>query len=260
MTYIQLDALRLLVGVVLIGVAILLTRLERVRYTKTLLIGTVRTVIQLLAIGFLLRGVFEIRTWWLNLAVLLVMITVATWNAVRRQDVKLDGYFRMAAIALLVGPLSVLFVVVFLVLRTGPADSQYVIPLGGMIIAYAMNAMTLFKNRFDAEIAARRREVEARLALGATARNAAEEVIRQSWRAALLPTINFMMMVGIVQIPGMMGGQIIGGADPLDAALYQILVAFQLAAAAVISCFVVARLTFHATFTPAHQFARAPGA
>jgi len=131
--------------------------------------------------------------------------------------------------------------------------AQYLIPLGGMIIAYAMNALTLYKGRFDAEIRARRNEVEARLALGATGRRAAEEVVRQAYRAALLPTINFMMVVGIVQIPGMMGGQIIGGADPLDAALYQILVAFQLAAAAMISCFVVSRLTFRRTFTPSHQ-------
>jgi putative ABC transport system permease protein len=182
------------------------------------------------------------------------MVAVAAYNAVRRQEHATPGYSGIAVAALLVGPFSVLAVVVFAVIPVTPwFKAQYLIPLGGMIIAYAMNAMTLYKSRFDAEIRARRQEVEARLALGATSRRAAEEVVRQAYRAALLPTINFMMVVGIVQIPGMMGGQIIGGADPLDAALYQILVAFQLAAAAMISCFLVSRLVFRRTFNTSHQ-------
>ena len=119
--------------------------------------------------------------------------------------------------------------------------------------------MTLFKNRLDGEIRGRRREIEARLALGAPARIAAEDVVRQAYRAALLPTINHMMIVGIVQIPGMMGGQLIGGVNPLDAALYQILVAFQLAGAAVISCFVASRLTFRLVFNKDHQLVQPQG-
>jgi len=190
------------------------------------------------------------------LLVLSVMVFVATLNAVRRQDHPTRRYFRIAATALAVGPLVVLAGVVYLVV--GDDSAQYVIPLGGMIIAYAMNAMTLYKNRFDSEVRTRRGEIEAKLALGATARRAAEDMVRQAYRAALLPTINFMMVVGLVQIPGMMGGQIIGGADPLDAALYQILVAFQLAGAAVTSCFIVSRLVFRETMNRDHQLTIAP--
>jgi putative ABC transport system permease protein len=251
MSYVSLDAVDLAIAFGLMLIAIGLAHVERVGYTKTFLIGTIRTVAQLLAIGFVLRGVFEVSAWWLNLVVLTVMISVATLNAVRRQDHKTPGYFRIAATALALGPLTVTAGVVYLVVRDDSA--QYVIPLGGMIIAYAMNTLTLFKNRFDSEVRTRRGEIEAKLALGATARRAAEDVVRQAFRAALLPTINFMMVVGLVQIPGMMGGQIIGGADPLDAALYQILVAFQLAGAAVISCFIVSRLVFRATFNRDHQ-------
>ncbi|MHC4471869.1 MAG: ABC transporter permease [Planctomycetota bacterium] len=254
MSYEHLHWLDLLIALGLMVVSIGLARLERVGYTKQLVVGTVRTVLQLLAIGFVLRGVFDVKAWWLNLIVLLVMVTVATWNAVRRQDHPLPGYPAIVAVALLVGPFFVLGVVILAVIRVDPwFKAQYLIPLGGMIIAYAMNAVTLYKNRFDGELRARRREVEARLALGATARIAGEDVVRQSYRAALLPTINFMMVVGIVQIPGMMGGQLIGGVKPLDAALYQILVAFQLAAAAVVSCFVVSRLTFRRVFSKDHQ-------
>ena len=219
--------------------------------------GTLRTVAQLLAIGYILRGVFDVAAWWLNALVLLVMIAVATFNAVRRQDTKTPGYAWIAAAGLLAGSSSVVLYVLLLVVRPSPwYEAQYLIPIGGMIIAYAMNATTLYKGRFDGEIKARRGEIEAKLALGATARRAAEGAVRTSYRAALLPTVNFMMVVGLVQIPGMMGGQIIGGGDPLDAALYQMLVAFQLAAAAVISCFVVSRLTFRTAFTKAHQLRR----
>jgi putative ABC transport system permease protein len=252
--YEHLDWLDLGIALVLMVVSIALARLERIGYTKQLMVGTVRTIVQLLAIGFVLKGVFNVEAWWLNIAVLLAMVAFATWNAVRRQDHPLPGYTAIAAASLLAGPFLVLAVVILAVIRVDPwFKAQYLIPLGGMIIAYAMNAVTLFKNRFDGEIRIRRREVEARLALGAPARVAAEDVLRQAHRAALLPTINHMMIVGIVQIPGMMGGQLIGGVNPLDAALYQILVAFQLAAAAVVSCFVVARLTFRRVFNKDHQ-------
>jgi UDP-glucose/iron transport system permease protein len=253
--YIRLEWADLAVALALVVVAIVLARIERVGYTKLFLVGTVRTVVQLLAIGYVLRGVFKVEAWWLNLLVLLVMVGAATFNAVRRQEHKTPGYAGIAAAALLTGPFFVLAVVLVLVLQVSPwFKAQYLIPIGGMIIAYAMNALTLYKNRFDGEVRSRRREIEARLALGATARRAAEDVIRQSYRAALLPAVNFMMVVGLVQIPGMMGGQIIGGADPLDAALYQMLVAFQLVTAAVLSCFVTSRLTFRRTFNRDHQF------
>jgi len=252
--YIELDWFRLLLAFGLMAAAILIARIERVGYSKLFVIGTIRTVLQLLAIGFALRGVFRVSAWWLNVLVLAVMIAAATWNAVRRQDRPLPGYARIAATALVAGPGAVVTVVMLLVIRADSwFDAQYLIPLGGMIIAYAMNAVTLFKNRYDSEVRSRRAEIEARLALGATSRRAAEDVIRQSYRAALLPAVNFMMVVGIVQIPGMMGGQIIGGADPLDAALYQILVAFQLTSAAVFSTFIVSRMVFRKTFNPAHQ-------
>jgi len=254
MTYISLDWPDLAIALVLMAVSIGLARLERVGYTKQLLVGTVRTILQLLAIGFVLKGVFRVEVWWLNLLVLLSMVAAATFNAVRRQDHPLPGYARIAGASLLVGPTFVLGVVILAVIRVDPwFDAQYLIPLGGMIIAYAMNTVTLFKNRLDGELRGRRREIEARLALGAPARIAAEDVVRQAYRAALLPTINHMMIVGIVQIPGMMGGQLIGGVNPLDAAMYQILVAFQLAGAAVISCFVASRLTFRRVFNKDHQ-------
>lgn len=249
--YVALDWIDLSIASGLMLTAILLARVERIGWTKTLLIGTVRTIVQLLAIGFVLQGVFEVSSRWLNLLVLSVMIAVATLNAVRRQTHRTRNYWLIAATAMSIGSLGVVAGVIYLVV--GDDSAQYVIPLGGMIIAYAMNALTLYKNRFDAEVRARRGEIEARLALGATARRAAEDVVREAYRAALLPTVNFMMVVGLVQIPGMMGGQIIAGADPLDAAPYQILVAFQLAGAAVISCFIVSRLVFRETFNREHQ-------
>lgn len=254
MNYEHLQWTDLLVALVLVAVAMLLARLERVGYTKHLLVGTARTIVQLLAIGYVLRLVFKLEAWWANFLVLFLMVLVAAWNAVRRQEHKLPGYGRISVASLLAGPGFVLGVVVLLVLRVNPwYKAQYLIPLGGMIIAYAMNALTLFKNRFDSEIRNRRGEIEAKLALGATSRRAGEDMLRQAHRAALLPTINSMMVVGIVQIPGMMGGQIIGGVEPLDASLYQMLVMFQLAAAAIVTTFVASRLIFRQTFNRAHQ-------
>ncbi|MEN8151148.1 MAG: ABC transporter permease, partial [Planctomycetota bacterium] len=148
--YVALDWIDLSIASGLMLTAILLARVERIGWTKTLLIGTVRTIVQLLAIGFVLQGVFEVSSRWLNLLVLSVMIGVATLNAVRRQTHRTRNYWLIAATAMSIGSLGVVAGVIYLVV--GDDSAQYVIPLGGMIIAYAMNALTLYKNRFDAEV------------------------------------------------------------------------------------------------------------
>jgi putative ABC transport system permease protein len=152
------------------------------------------------------------------------------------------------------GSFLVLAIVIGLVIRPRHwYDPQYTVPLAGMILGNSMTAGTLAVERLSSEIRARRLEIEAALSLGATSRQAGDRAIRAAVNAALLPTINVMMVVGIVQLPGMMTGQILAGNSPLQAVNYQILVTYMIAAAAAITGVSAALLAHRSIFTAAHQ-------
>src|SRR5947199_10091967 len=128
-----------------------------------------------------------------------------------------------------------------------------------MILGNAMTGAALAVERLSSEIRARRLQIEAALSLGATSRQAADAAVRAAVKAALVPTINAMMVVGIVQLPGMMTGQILGGAAPEQAVRYQMVVMYMLAAAVALTSATATLLAYRASFTPAHQLRELEG-
>ena len=119
-----------------------------------------------------------------------------------------------------------------------------------------MTSAALAGDRLQSDLFARRDEVEARLALGFSGREAVQPLVRAALRAAMIPTVNGMMTVGVVQLPGMMTGQILAGASPLTAIRYQIVVVFMMAVATALGSLVFARLAVGRYLTPAHQLKR----
>jgi putative ABC transport system permease protein len=102
-------------------------------------------------------------------------------------------------------------------------------------------------------MALRRPEIETELSHGASAWEAAQEPLQAAVRRGMVPTINSMLVVGIVSLPGMMTGQILAGSDPLQAVKYQIVVMFMLAAAAALGCMLIVLLAFRRLFNARHQ-------
>src|SRR6185295_16144408 len=136
----------------------------------------------------------------------------------------------IGGVAMLIGSGLTLAYVTQVVLRVSPwYEPRYLVPLFGMIVGNAMNGAALAAERLDSEMTSQRATVEAFLALGATPARAAAEPVRRALGAALIPSINGLMVVGLVQLPGMMTGQILAGASPLLAVRYQVVVAFMLA-------------------------------
>jgi putative ABC transport system permease protein len=130
---------------------------------------------------------------------------------------------------------------------------QYFLPLGGMIIGNSMNALALALERLFADLRAQRDLVDMKLSLGANYREASEDMVRRAIKAGMIPSINSLMGVGIVFIPGMMTGQIVAGADPLAAVRYQIVVMLMLVASTTISTLIVVLLTRRRCFGGAQQ-------
>ena len=111
-------------------------------------------------------------------------------------------------------------------------------------------------DRLQGDLRVRADEVEARLALGFSGREAVQPMARTALRAAMIPTVNGMMTVGLVQLPGMMTGQILAGSSPLLAIKYQLVVVFMQAAATALASLLFVRLAVARFLTPAHQLRR----
>ena len=236
-------------GLVLLAVG--LSRWQRLGLTGSLIVGAIRSVVQLALVGYVLIYIFAIDQWWLVLGALAVMLAVASREAVRRQDERPLRLYGMTWLALLVGSGFTLFYVSLVVVRIEPwYNPRYLIPLFGMIVGNAMNAAALAHERLAAELRSRRGEVEAYLALGATAARASRGPTRSALRAALIPTVNSLMVVGLVALPGMMTGQILAGVSPLLAIRYQIVVMFMLASAVSVSAVIVVLWNRRLFFTP----------
>lgn len=250
----DLSWLDLVAAAGLILLAVGLSGWQRTRLTGSLVVGAFRTVLQLVLVGYVLVYVFALDRWWAVLAVLLVMLAVAGREAVRRQDARPLRLYGITGAALLVGSGLTLWYVSAVVVRVEPwYNPRYVIPLFGMIVGNAMNAAALAAERLAGEMAGQSAEIEAYLALGATSARAAREPVRRALRAALIPTVNSLMVVGVVALPGMMTGQILAGVSPLLAVRYQVVVMFMLASAVTATAVIVALWHRRSFFTPAEQ-------
>jgi len=242
-------------GLVLIAVGI--ARSQGLGLGRGLLIGGLRTVLQLVLVGYVLVYIFALDRWYLVLGALLVMLLVAAQAAVGRHPRPSRQLFGITGVAILAGSGLTLVYVGAAVVQVEPwYNPRYLIPLFGMIVGNAMNAAALASERLSGEMQMRSAEVEAYLALGASAERAAREPVRRALTAALIPTINSLMVVGIVSLPGMMTGQILAGVSPLTAVRYQIVVMFMLASAVAITAAVVTLWYRRSFFTEAVQLRR----
>jgi putative ABC transport system permease protein len=239
-------------GLILIALGI--SRWQGLGLAQRLLIGALRTVVQLMLIGYVLVYLFALNRWYLVVAALLVMLLVATQAAVNRQPGASPRLWMITGAALLVASGLTLLYISTLVVRVAPwYNPQYMIPLFGMIVGSAMNAAAIAAERLHSEVRARQAEIEAYLALGATYQQASQDPVRHALRAALIPTVNGLMVLGIVTLPGMMTGQMLAGASPLIAIRYQIVVAFMQAAAVAMATAIVTLWYRRTFFTAALQ-------
>lgn len=233
-----------------VGLAAIISRYQELGLEKDLAVGVVRTIIQLTIVGYILSYVFSANSWVFILFMLTLMIGVASQNAAKRGK----GIPKAQMIVLTGITLSEVITLLFLLfLRIIPATAQYIIPLSGMIVGNSMVAAGVTLNRLSNEFKLRRGEVELALSLGATPKQAALPVIQSAIKAGMIPTVDSMKTVGLVQLPGMMTGQILAGADPIQAVRYQILVMFMISGASAIASLFVVLLGYTQYFTPNAQ-------
>ena len=216
---------------------------------KDSLIAVVRMTVQLLFVGFYLQVVFEWNNFWLNAGWLLVMIAVADASIVRGCGLRLARFTLPVFIALVAGTLVPLLFFMGPILRQANwLEAQYAIPIGGMILGNCLRADIVGVSRFYRSIRDGEPLFLHHLAQGARLSEAAAPFLRDAAQAALAPTVASMATIGLVSLPGMMTGVILGGADPMTAIKYQIAIMIAIFSGTAITLPVAIWLTMKSSF------------
>jgi len=254
MNYQQISFFDLLLATSLILITLVISSREKLGLERELLIGAVRSFLQLMFVGYLLQVIFDLQQWYLTLLALGLMLFIAGINAWKQQQQRYQQLFWILTLGIAFGSLLVLAIVAGLILKVKPWYApQYLIPLAGMLIGNSMVGAALAANKISTAITQHRAEIELALSLGATSRQAVDPYLKESLKTAMMPTISTMMTVGIVQLPGMMTGQIIAGTDPALAVRYQIVVVYMIAAATALTVILVTLWLIKIFFSPDHQ-------
>jgi len=187
------------------------------------LLAMVRMTIQLVFVGLYLQVVFRLNNFWLNLLWLVVMVAVADGSILKGCGLKIRVMATEIFIALLVGVAIPLIVFVGVVLSCpNVLDARLMIPIAGMILGNCMRADIVGIRTFYQSLAGSQRILEYRLGQSASLSEATRPFVIQALQQAMTPTVATMATFGLVSLPGMMTGVILGGNDPMTAIQYQI--------------------------------------
>ncbi len=254
MNIVEISIYDVLLSAILVLVVIVTSILYRLGLSKDVVIGSIRTFIQLIAVGYVLDFIFKSDEWYYVVLILSLMIIVAGYNAYKRVGTHRHFLIVINVVSILLGSVFVLIFVTQLVIDTQVwYQPQYVIPIAGMIINGSMTGLAIGQSSLKTIITDNRETVEVYLSLGASYGVAVKPFYKEALKKALIPTINSLMVAGIVQLPGMMTGQIISGTDPKLAVLYQIVVYYMLASASMISTLIGLQMYSKTFFTKNHQ-------
>ena len=217
-------------GLGMMAIAIGLSRWQKLGLELSLAIATGRTVLQLMVVGYVLAVVFALDNPIPVLGILLVMLTIATITARNRISKKIPKLIPVVFGSIFFSTaLTLLYTNLLIVQPDTWYEPQYLIPLGGIVLGNSMNGAAIAGERLVSTISSSSLEIETHLSLGAMPQQAVAGYRKDAIRAGLIPTLNSMMVVGIVTLPGIITGQLLSGIDPLNAASYQILIMFMLA-------------------------------
>ncbi|HWA60620.1 MAG TPA: ABC transporter permease [Caulobacteraceae bacterium] len=214
----------------------------RLRLHRQVLIAAARMVVQLLAVGYLLRFLFALSNPWATLALVLAMGAIAAREITARSVRNFKDFtgLGLAATGVVIATVVTAGLALSTAIRPHPwYDPRYAISLVGIIMGSVLNAGSLTFDTMLGSLVRERTTIETRLALGHSFQHATAPLLRDGIRRGLLPVVNQMSAAGVITLPGIMTGQIIAGLDPVEAVKYQILLMFLLAGASGVASLVI---------------------
>jgi len=218
----------------LVAVALAVSLWQRSGVEGDIGVAVARSFVQLTAIGYVVKLVFDTDSLALVVALISAMALMGAFTA-RGRARRVPGAF-----------------------WPFPATPRYLVPVGGMIIGNAMTSAAVALNRLGDDVAAAAREIEATLALGATASLAVRPLVRRSLRSAVIPLVDQTKTTGLIAFPGTMVGMLLAGAAPVDAVRLQLVLLYVLLGGVSLAALVAVMLAHRSFFTPAHQLRELP--
>ncbi len=219
------------------------------RLSRDIGISLLRMSLQLALVGIYLKTLFTLNNPWLNGLWILVMLIVADITILKRAGLK-ARYFALATFTAIASSIlfSTAYLVILVIQPTHFYDARYIVPLAGMILGNCLQGNVIALERFYSALRKNENEYATFLMLGATRWEAVQPYFREAIKAAINPTIASMGTMGLVSLPGMMTGQILGGSEPWLAVKYQIAIMICIFTSTTIASIINLKLSLNIAF------------
>lgn len=252
---IDLQLWQMAAAYIFVIVLLFIVKARGISREKEILISTVRMTLQLILTGYILVYVFDNINPIYTIIIIIIMEIFAIYNIFKRTKTNLSNSLKkIIAISMVLGTLTSLIYFLLVVVRISPwYDPRYFIPIAGMIIGNSMTGISLGVNRLVDGMKNQSHLVESALMLGATPKMAAKEIVDNAFDSAILPTINSMVGMGIVFLPGMMTGQILSGTSPVTAIEYQIAIMLGILGSVALTVILFVQLGYRTFFNSQQQ-------
>lgn len=255
MKNLQVSDWSLFMAFALVLISVGISAKERLGLAKDVLFSVARAIIQLAVVGYALKFIFHVNNVFFTIAITLLIIFNASWNANKR-DPNSRRQLWQAIVAMLIGTYVTLGIL--LITRTVKMAPSQIIPITGMIAGNEMVAIGLCYKTLYSSFHDQRQQVLEKLSLGAPVKAASMSILRRSIKTAMQPTIDSAKTVGLVSLPGMMSGLIFAGVDPVYAIKYQIMVTFMLLSATGLGAVIAGYLAHRNYFNKRAQLLEIP--
>lgn len=245
-----METMSLIIASILIIIPIFISHKEKLGLEKEIVISMLRAIIQLIIVGYILEFIFGMENPIFTLSLVLIMIINAALNTKKRGE-GIKNCEKIAFIAIISGTSITLSVLV--ISKAIHFVPNEIIPVGGMIVSNSMVAIGLAYRNLNTSFKNRRNEVEVKLSLGSDINDASKKIIKDSVKMAIIPTIDSAKTLGIVSLPGMMTGLILGGVSPIIAIKFQIMVTFMILSSVSIAVIIAVYLAYRDFFNQRKQ-------
>ena len=239
----------------LVAIAIAVSFWRRAGLEEDIGIAVVRSFIQLTAIGFVITFIFDQDQIVFVIALIAVMVGFGALTA-RHRASKVPDAFWPLVVALGVAATATLGLVV--ALGVFEPEPRFLVPVGGMVVGNSMTASAVALDRLGDDVHDSARRIEATLALGATATQAAAPIVRRSLRSGMITLVDSTKTTGLIFFPGTMVGMLLAGADPEDAVRLQLILLYTLLGSVALAGLIAIGLAYRNFFTSAHQLRDPP--
>ncbi|MDR3597521.1 ABC transporter permease [Clostridium sp.] len=250
-TVMNLSILQLSIAYIFVLIMLVIFKSRGIKRERQIIIASTRMTIQLTIMGYVLMFVFNNPSWWLTSIMIVIMISFAIHNSIKRVKLSMSKELKnIIAFSMAFGGLLTAAFFIVVVLNVRPwFNPQYFIPISGMIIGNSMTGIALGANKLCSSFEDKRVEIENSLMLGASPAAATKEIVNNAFDTAILPTMNNMLTMGIVSLPGMMTGQILSGTFPITAIKYQIGIMLAILGSTAVSTVIFVTLGYKTFFT-----------